>query len=86
MEYCDECQEQTNDHYKIGDDIYCLSCIYKYELVKCPGRNCINVISLNNYGYDNNEKNTCNICHIIVCNSCIVRSKNLILCDDCFDK
>ena len=86
MDYCDECQEHTNDHYEIANNIFCFSCINKYQLVKCPGLNCNNVISLNEYGYGDVENNTCTMCRTIVCNSCIVKTKNLTICSDCFDK
>lgn len=85
MKYCHECQECIQDYYTISNNVYCLSCIDRYMLVKCPGDLCFNVISLNGYEIEDTEDNTCTMCKTIFCDFCLVRAKNIRMCRDCFN-
>lgn len=83
---CDECMDITNDYQTIANSHYCNYCVNKYMLSRCPGGICNNIISLN--GYDeltDIENNTCTSCDTVFCDSCLVRAKNLKMCNECFN-
>lgn len=81
---CFECQENAVNAKKIGSYNYCNDCIYKYMLVKCPNRTCMEVVSLN--GYDNSidiDLMTCQQCNSVCCSACITKYSNTIICSEC---
>lgn len=83
---CEECFEFTDNYQSINGNNYCDACMRKYMLVPCPGLSCNNIISLNGFDeLDDVENYTCTSCDTIFCDNCLVRAKNLKLCNECFD-
>lgn len=84
---CDECQSLTDDCKKIVNNTFCKQCIYKYNIVRCPSANCNSVISRNGHNNDVDiDDNICSRCNVIVCNYCIFRYNDLIICYDCYSE
>lgn len=75
---CNKCQTCIYDYYNIVNDVYCLACIDKYMLTKCPTSLCFNVVSLND-----ELNNLCAICNAIICDFCTVTYHNLLICRNC---
>ena len=75
---CNKCHIITNDYYNIVNNIYCLSCLDKYMLHKCPGQLCFNIISLTEHA-----SNICCICDTIMCDFCVNTYNKLLICKYC---
>ena len=85
--FCDNCFEHTDNFYKILESVFCKNCVTHFSLIKCPNKQCKKIISLNGYNdlYDI-EDNTCSACNVVFCNECFVKSNNLKICKECFNK
>jgi len=83
---CDECCENVGEYETINGNTFCTECMNKYVLVPCPGNYCSNIISLNGYNdMDDIDDSTCTSCENVFCKNCMVKAKNLKLCQDCFN-
>jgi hypothetical protein len=83
MNFCNECTNKVDICYYIGDSYYCIDCINKYMLIKCPSVDCNNIISLNGYNFNDTNDNICSSCEAQYCSECIIKNNNIILCKDC---